>query len=87
MTRSRQSDDELRLRLLVSLNELDGPMLVKSWSVLRMLLEEHPDEARVFLEAKRWGLSSATAWRAATGLSVDLVDLAWKRHVVETEGE
>lgn len=66
----------------VSINGLDGPMLVKSWSLLRWLLEQHPDEARAFLDAKRRGVETPKALRAATGLALDDLDEAWHFEVL-----
>ena len=71
----------------VSLNGLDGPMLAKSWSMLRWLLEEHPAEARAFLDAKRAGTATPKALEAATGLSLDDFDEAWRDAVMEQGGE
>ena len=66
---------------------LDGAMLVKSWSLLRWLLEEHAEDARRFLALRAEGLPSDQALSRATGLRVDDVDELWRRHVRATEGE
>jgi len=83
----RREDEPLRRLVGASLNELDGPMLQKAWSLLRLLLEEHPAEGSAFLEAKRRGLATEAAFREATGLGLDDVDAAWRFAVRQTEGE
>ncbi len=83
----RREDEPLRRLVGASLNELDGPMLLKAWSLLRLLFEEHPTEGVAFLEAKGRGLGTEAAFRAATGLGLDEVDAAWRLAVLETEGE
>lgn len=83
----RREDEPLRRLVGASLNELDGPMLVKAWSFLRLLIEDHPDEARRFLEARSAGGGSAAALRAATGLALEDLDLAWRLAVLSGEGE
>ena len=80
-------DEPLKRLLFGSLNELDGPMLVKAWSMLRFLLEDHPDEGIAFLEARRDGGGSEAALRRATGLGVDEIDAAWRLATVAHEGE
>jgi hypothetical protein len=81
--------DDVPARALfgANLNGIDGPMLVKAWSILRWMIEEHPDEARAFLEEKRAGVSSVEALRRATGLTPEDLDAAWRQHVAATEGE
>ena len=86
-TVAKRDDFALRALLGASLNNLDGPMLVKSWSILRWMLEEHADEARTFLEAKAGGETSERALEGATGLRVEDIDELWRRHVLATEGE
>jgi len=86
-TVARRDDFALRGLFGASLNNLDGPMLVKSWSVIRWLLEDHPDEARAFLAEKDAGATSEVALERATGLRVEDVDFLWRRHVLATEGE
>lgn len=83
----RREDEPLRRLVGASLNELDGPMLLKAWSLLRLLLEEHPEEGLAFLEAKGRGLTTEAAFRAATGLGLDDVDAAWRIAVQQAEGE
>lgn len=84
---ARHDDFPLQGLLGASLNGLDGPMLVKAWSLLRFLLEEHPEDARRFLELRAAGLESDRALKEATGLRVDDIDEAWRRHVIATKGE
>lgn len=80
--------DEPLVRLVgASLNELDGPMLVKAWSFLRFLLEEHAEEGEAFLAAKRLGLKTPQALLAATGLRLEDADAAWRAWVGATLGE
>lgn len=86
-TVARRDDFALRGLFGASLNNLDAPMLVKSWSVVRWLLEEHADEARAFLAEKAQGATSEVALERATGLRVEDVDELWRRHVLATEGE
>lgn len=83
----RREDEPLRRIVGASLNELDGSMLLKAWSLLRLLFEEHPEEGVAFLEAKGRGLTTEAAFRAATGLDIDEVDAAWRLAVLQTEGE
>jgi hypothetical protein len=83
----RRDDFPLKALIGVSMNGFDGPMLAKSWSLLRWLVEEHPERARAFLEAKRAGTPTAKALAAATGLSLDDLDEAWRDAVVEQLGE
>lgn len=86
-TVARRDDYALRGLFGASLNNLDGPMLVKSWSVIRWLLEDHPEETRAFLAEKDAGATSEVALERATGLRVEDVDFLWRRHVLATEGE
>jgi hypothetical protein len=65
-----------------SLNALDGAMLVKSWSVLRWLLEDRPSDARLFFEARRAGVPTAQALAGATGSALDDLDASWRAHVL-----
>ncbi len=83
----RREDEPLPRLVGASLNELDGKMLLKAWSLLRMLLEEYPDEARLFLDGKRIGLPTPRALERATMLRVEDVDEAWRRWVLSTDGE
>ena len=71
----------------VSINGLDAGMLAKSWSILRWLLEERPDEARDFLEARRAGASTEKALLLATGVSLEAFDEEWRQHVLEVGDE
>jgi len=84
---SKSADEPLRRLVGASLNELDGPMLVKAWSLLRFLLEEHGDEAVAVLEARRAGMSTEAAFATVTGLRLDDVDALWRRHVRAILGE
>jgi hypothetical protein len=83
------SRDDFPMKGLVgaSLNALDGAMLVKSWSVLRWLLEDRPDDACLFLDARRAGIQTARALAGATGLSLDDLDSAWRAHVLSVGAE
>lgn len=83
------SGDDFPLKGLVgsSLNGLDGKMLVKSWSVLRWLFEDRPDDARAFFAERASGASSADALRRATGRSLDDLDALWRAHVTATGGD
>jgi hypothetical protein len=78
-------DEPLRRMVGASLNELDGPMLVKGWALLRWMLEEHPDEALAMFEAHRAGLDAGKALERATGMRLDDIDAAWRLHLVATE--
>lgn len=81
-------NDEPLVRLVgASLNELDGPMLVKAWSFLRFFLEEHPEEADAFLAAKRLGVRTPAAMALATGLRLEDADAAWRSAVLRALGE
>lgn len=82
-----RADEPLKRLLGASLNELDGPMLVKAWSMVRFLLEDHPDEGVAYLEARRAGGGSARALALATGLAPDELDAAWRLAMVAQEGE
>ena len=62
-------------------------MLIKSWSLLRFLLEQHGGEAVMLLEARRAGLSTEAALLAVTGLRLDDLDELWRRHVRAILGE
>lgn len=86
-TVARRDDFALRGLMGASLNNFDGAMLVKSWSLLRWLLEEHAFEARLFLHERTRGATSDVALERATGLRVEDVDALWRRHVLATEGE
>ena len=81
-----RDDFPLEALVGVSMNGLDGPMLAKSWSLLRWLVEEHPERARAFLEAKRAGTPTPRALTEATGLSLHDLDEAW-RDTVLAQGE
>jgi hypothetical protein len=76
--------EDFPMRGLIGLapNGLDGDMLVKAWSILRLLLEDRPDEARLFLAAKRMGWSTPTAIRVATGLPLEAFEEAWRGYVL-----
>jgi hypothetical protein len=82
-----RGDAPLRLLLGASLSGLDGAMLVKSWSLLRWLLEERPDDARLFLEARRAGVPTPSALAGATGQTLEELDQAWRAHVLAAGGE
>jgi hypothetical protein len=84
---ARGDDFPLRGVVGASLNGLDGTMLVKSWSLLRWLLEERLEEGRMLFAAKGAGSSSEEALRIATGLSIEALDAAWRDHVRGLGGE
>jgi hypothetical protein len=81
--------DDVPARALfgATLNSMDGSMVIKSWSILRWMIEEHPEEARAFLEEKRAGRSTADALYRATGLLPEDLDAAWRLHLAAIEGE
>ncbi len=86
-TVAKRDDFPLRGLIGASLNGFDGAMLVKAWSLLRWMLEEHADDARTFLDLRAAGEASEAALERATGLRVEDVDELWRRHVLATEGE
>jgi hypothetical protein len=69
-----------------SLNGLDLRMLLQSWSLVRWLVDEHPEEARALLAAMRAGAQPVEAFRVATGMTPEALDVAWPYHLLETEG-
>jgi len=82
-----RADEPLRALVEASLNQLDGAMLVKAWSLLRFMLEDHPEEGVAFLEARREGGGSLQALERVTGLRPEDVDEAWRRAMLAHEGE
>jgi hypothetical protein len=82
-----RDDEPLQGLVGASLNGLDGAKLVKSWSMLRWLLEDRPADARLFLDARRAGVPTAQALAGATGTALDDLDTAWRSYVLSIGAE